>query len=373
MVLWLGLSLLAGAEQEKAQGVEMFTMKLPQEVHEAVENYFLRPRTPSPESLSTSANIEVQFAKTISLSFVYESAGYKNSVGYFTYDEDGTVLEQHVVFGNFSGTGPGLHGGGTLNPGDTITIGSFAPGERVGFFVIANGFTHPNGHRWYSLPEHNRDGKDHDSAVVLENIGTLIGFEDLWNLADRDYNDVMMLVTTVLEATEPEGGAQEPRVDPFLATVTQTANLLGIDMQEAVQLISSHGLLAVKRAIRTASDEPSFWAALSGYDLVTGGGGGGSMDSGNSSQLLEFWLNHPVTGDPIDSERVLVTIAQTITTTEGMAYNILEAVMVEFNAETESYRYDFQSLSLDAGWYELCLQFSNGTSEIFAMFIPAAE
>lgn len=376
MVLWLGLSLLVVAEQEEVQGYETFTMELPSEVHEAVENHFLRPRTPSPELISTNANIDVQFAKTLSLSFVYESANFRSSVGYFTYDEDGTVLDEQIVFDNFSGTGPGLLGGGTLNPGDTVTLGSFAPGERVGFFLIANGFTNPNGHRWYTLPELNRDGKDHDAAIVLENIGTLIGFEDLWNLGDRDYNDAMMLVTTVLDAIEPEGGngrTREPRVDPFMVAITQTAHLLGIDGQEAAGIVGTYGLHSVSNALRTASDMDSFWAAMIGYDLLAGGGGGGSSDSEDASHLLEFSLSHPVTGDLIESEHVIVTIAQSVVTPEGLNYNILEVIAVSFNAETESYRYDFQSLSLDAGWYELCLQFSNGTSQIFGMFIPAAE
>lgn len=373
LVLLLGLSLLAVAEQEEARGYEVFPMELPTEVHEAVENHFLRPRTPSPELLATSANIEIQFAKTVSLSFVYESANFRSSVGYFTYDEAGTVLEQQVVFENFSGTGPGLLGGGTLNPGDTVTLGSFAPGERVGFFLIANGFNSSSGHRWYTLPELNRDGKDHDAAVALENIGTLIGFEDLWNLGDRDYNDAMMLVTTVLD--EVDGGSgrtREPRVDPFMAAVTQTAHLLGIDGQEAADIVGTYGLHSVSGALRTASDKDSFWTSVVGYDLLSGGGGG-SSDSEDASHVLEFWLSHPVTGDLIDSEHVIVTVAQSIVTPEGLKYNILEVITVSFNPETESYAYDLRSLSLAPGMYELCLHFSNGTHETFGMFIPAAE
>ncbi len=420
LVLLLGVSFLGVAEQEATGQGEIFQTGLPTEVHEAVDTQFLQPRTPSVERITTSGNLEVEFAKTVSMTFVYESAGFRNSVGYFTYDEEGTILEEHTVFENFSGTGPGLLGGGTLNPGDTMTIGSFAPGERIGFFLIANGYRNADGRRWYTLPEHNADGKDHDAVVVLENIGRLIGFEDLWNLGDRDYNDAMFLVTTAIDTLEEEGSeitideiidavaeedealaeqlqealdAQEDEEDldeeseeapvaqkkpyesPLSVATQQVRDFLGISEQQAQTLVSEHGLFAVMSALSTAVDSDSFWSGVLGYERLDNrvAGGGGASEDDPSLFMLDFQLRHPVTGELIASEHVTLTVAQSVLTSDGLLNNILDVVVVPFNHETQSYTYDLRSLSLASGFYELCLGFTNGTHEVFGVYLPASE
>lgn len=83
----------------------------------------------------------------VKVTFVNEGAGYRNSLGYFTYriQGDGSVeiLRRQLVFPNFSRSGSG----GQLLPGDTSylrdesgEIATFPVDTRIGFFLVANGW-----------------------------------------------------------------------------------------------------------------------------------------------------------------------------------------------------------------------------------------
>ena len=120
--------------------------------------------------------------------FIDEGAGYKNTFGYFVYDDDQNILYQETIFSNASETG----GGGSLNVGDTVSLGTFEAGSNIGFWLQANGYNDPNGHTYYSLDQYNPDGLRH-IAIIQDpaNERLIVGFEDLYNLGDQDYNDIV--------------------------------------------------------------------------------------------------------------------------------------------------------------------------------------
>ena len=154
-------------------------------------------------------NLHIQQDAIVSLTFIDEGAGYWNSFGYFLYDENETVLEEHILFGNASELGEG----GFLIPGDTIDIGlsynednsanSLPAGTNMGFFVESNGWGNPvyssaTNYKFYTLDNLNPDGKRHVAMVYSqESQAIIVGIEDVWyNYSDKDFNDILFTFTT---------------------------------------------------------------------------------------------------------------------------------------------------------------------------------
>lgn len=141
---------------------------------------------------ATDPNIHLLAEADITLTFIDEGAGYKNSFGYFVYDDSDNILYEQTIFSNASEAG----GGGSLLPGDTVSLGTFNEGDNIGFWVQANGYNDPNGYKYYSLDQYNPDGLRHIAIIDdPDNQRLVVGFEDLYNLGDQDYNDVVFTFT----------------------------------------------------------------------------------------------------------------------------------------------------------------------------------
>ena len=140
------------------------------------------------------------------ITFAHEGAGYRNSVGYFTYDLDdppkrsSDIDVRTVIFPNCSRTGSG----GTLEVGNRVYLGSFPAGTGVGWFLVPNGWngagvTDRSTTR-YSVDDCNRftRKKFRKHAVLLANPVRkflVLGFEDLNRPAgDEDFNDAVFIV-----------------------------------------------------------------------------------------------------------------------------------------------------------------------------------
>lgn len=157
-------------------------------------------------------NIHITELADVSITFVHEDAGYKNSLGFFTYNTNNPpanknrITDHIVLLPNASLAGSG----GSLQSGDTIQLGRFAAGKSISWFLVADGF---NKNRipkvdtskpiYYSLnhlnPESQNAKKQH--AVQLYDIPTqkfVIGFEDInrqTGNSDNDFNDLIFYVT----------------------------------------------------------------------------------------------------------------------------------------------------------------------------------
>jgi len=95
---------------------------------------------------------------TIDAIFLWEGAGFENTIGYYTFQEnpDGsiTILDRNLIFPNLS-----FPPKGTMATGDTLTLRNadgtfrtFQPGEHVGFFLVADGWrTEPLVQSWDPL------------------------------------------------------------------------------------------------------------------------------------------------------------------------------------------------------------------------------
>lgn len=207
-------------------------------------------------------NLLVTEKATVSVTFLWEGAGYKNSFGYFTYTLDGgsiQIVDRQLVFPNASFADPSKGwGGGQLATGDTVTLRDasgavrvFPVGTRIGFFIVSNGWssTLP----WWdaaspavpslspatnasvasgvytTLDELNPEisvgrGDVARHVAMVRMAGTpgfingedsiVIGMEDLRRSgsADNDFNDVMFLVRSTPEASILQ--TPLPKVDP---------------------------------------------------------------------------------------------------------------------------------------------------------------
>ncbi len=71
-----------------------------------------------------------------SIVFIDEGAGYRNALGMYNIGDDGAVSNVQILFPNSSKAGSG----GELIPGESSVEIDFQAGDKVGFFVVSNGF-----------------------------------------------------------------------------------------------------------------------------------------------------------------------------------------------------------------------------------------
>ncbi len=189
--------------------------------------------TPEPE-------IIVKEGAEVFVTFYHEGAGYKNTLGYYTYDGDTNrsrpqslqdIKDEGVVL--FANTSL-LYSGGDLIPETTVSLGHLSSGTKVIFFLVSNGWKGSStGVRssydwiftsWSPLNKEydatsTKEVPDHKHVALLwKGTGAgnilLMGFEDILrtsNSCDHDYNDVLFAVSSsplsaLTDTTEVETG-----------------------------------------------------------------------------------------------------------------------------------------------------------------------
>jgi len=225
-------------------------------------------------------NISLSAESQLAVTFINEGAGYRNSLGYFTFNDDtfdgltfGDIdtdnssristseiaaisgVSTNMVFPNASLS----YSGGMLNQGDTYVLGGgsidftedswmindgtlFDAGTNVGFFLSTNAWndygdvgtvdgwdgTAGDPNVYYTLdflnPENDAnatiDTLDYTTRHIAltfesEDRNTLImGFEDLYQLGDADFNDAVFLVRS-----DPTGAMGGTNVEVYSAPV----------------------------------------------------------------------------------------------------------------------------------------------------------
>ncbi len=82
-------------------------------------------------------NFKVTEAATAKVTFNYETAGYKNALGVYKIAADGSISGVQILFANASLKGSG---GDLVSGVSSVDVGVEA-GERLGFFVVPDGFS----------------------------------------------------------------------------------------------------------------------------------------------------------------------------------------------------------------------------------------
>ncbi len=173
------------------------------------EGYPVPTYNPHLISSGYDTDVRVLDSADVWVTFVQEGAGYRNVLGFFTYDINNPYQSAPpkeditIVFPNVSAQ----FSGGGLVTGDRVKIGTFPANTGIGWVLMANGW---NGSsvtdgNWilYSNPDFNPevDSTLRYHNVLLndtENDLIVLGFEDIrrdYASCDNDFNDAIFYVT----------------------------------------------------------------------------------------------------------------------------------------------------------------------------------
>ena len=183
----------------------------------------------NPEYLATGNQTDVLITELadVWVTFVHEGAGWKNALGFYTYDlssppvTTADIAAHTIIFPNVSYAGSG----GGLQSGDRVRIGQFPAGTGIGWFLVSNGWNGAgvgNGNYVvYSNPDFNPEASSNlrQHNVLLTDPDRellLLSFEDVnreWSSVDNDFNDAVFYVaanpytalvtSNVVAATDP--------------------------------------------------------------------------------------------------------------------------------------------------------------------------
>lgn len=161
----------------------------------------------NPQYLENEAVTDIHITESaeVFVTFIHEGAGYKNSLGFFTYDtvsgppnnvrdRDITIIFPNVSYEN---------SGGGLNSGDKVKIGTFEAGTSIGWVIIADGYSLSNSsvgsgkNTFYSVDYLNPEDPNNNQHVVQIDFEerVVFSFEDLPRTSgDNDFNDAIFSV-----------------------------------------------------------------------------------------------------------------------------------------------------------------------------------
>lgn len=159
----------------------------------------------------TTVDLNIVALADVWITFVGEGAGYRNSLGYYTYTtgnppkNESEIAKIKFIFPNASLP----NSDGNLQSGSKVNIGRFSPGTSIGFVVIADGWDYntqtvsQNANRFYTTsacnPETDNELKKH-SVLLFDNILNLfvIGMDDQNREegSDQDLNDILFYASS---------------------------------------------------------------------------------------------------------------------------------------------------------------------------------
>ncbi|MDV7186825.1 DUF4114 domain-containing protein [Lutibacter sp. TH_r2] len=193
---------LEESDNVSTETLELISNSLP-------ESYPVPEYNPHYITSGYETDIHIEDNADVWVTFVSEGAGYRNVLGFYTYDIDNPITSAPepeditIIFPNVSALGSG----GGLETGNKVNIGRFSPGTGIGWVLLANAWNGSNvtSGLWqlYSNPtfnpESNSELQYHN--VLLndpENERIILGFEDIrrdYNSCDNDFNDAIFYVT----------------------------------------------------------------------------------------------------------------------------------------------------------------------------------
>lgn len=162
-----------------------------------------------PQYISNGSDTDIRITEDadVWVTFVDEGAGYRNTLGFYTYTggpRKPNAEEITIIFPNVSKIGSG----GGLGEGFKVHLGRFSAGTNIGWVLIADGFRNgkvTNGN-WilYSTPDFNPEG---NASLRYHNVllkdeaeqKMVLGFEDIrrdYGNCDQDFNDAIFYITT---------------------------------------------------------------------------------------------------------------------------------------------------------------------------------
>jgi len=204
---------------------EMISNSLP-------ESYPVPDYNPQYITSGYDTDIKINSDADVWVTFVSEGAGYRNVLGFYTYDLNNPIVSPPnkeditIIFPNVSALGSG----GGLQVGDKVKIGNFKAGTGIGWVLLANAWSSSSqtvGNGLWDLysnpnfnPEVNTSLKHHNVLLAdPDNERVILGFEDIrrdYNSCDNDFNDAIFYVTA---------NPYEAIITTNFADVTESSNV----------------------------------------------------------------------------------------------------------------------------------------------------
>lgn len=262
------------------------------------ESYPVPDFNPHYISSGYDTDINVKEQADIWVTFVSEGAGYKNTLGFYTYDTRNPITttpnpeDITIIFPNISAKGSG----GELEAGNKVNIGSFPPNTSIGWVLLANAwangcvgagnwslFSNPNFN-----PESNPVLQYHNVLLSdMDNERIILGFEDIrrdYASCDQDFNDALFYIT----ASPYSAIKNENYAAIESATNVTSANDGGLE---------SNGDLAkliAKRNFNRAKGNTFHNKKATQLKFVSGGRSGKGLNASSTSNSLDQYF--PSTG-----------------------------------------------------------------------------
>lgn len=175
------------------------------------ESYPVPDYNPQYITAGYDTNIELTEAADVYVTFISEGAGYRNVLGFYTYDLNNPLTsapndeDVTIIFPNVSALGSG----GGLQTGDKVKIGSFEANTGIGWVLLANAWSatyQTVGFGYWTLfsdpdfnPESDPNLQHHNVLLSdVENERVILGFEDIRrdrSNCDNDFNDAVFYIT----------------------------------------------------------------------------------------------------------------------------------------------------------------------------------
>ena len=200
-----------GTPKYSAEEVEGFDSKTLENINVSLPEYQNVPLKHPEYIQGTPANININKDAEVYVTFLSEGASYRNVLGFYTFPTGKNPVKINEIESNLTIIFPNCSlpgSGGNLRAGTKVTIGKFASGISIGWFVISNGFNGINqpgsgNGTFYSDPILNPES---DSLLRRHNVllidpltkKTILGFEDMARDkgADNDFNDVLFSIAS---------------------------------------------------------------------------------------------------------------------------------------------------------------------------------
>lgn len=175
--------------------------------------------------ITADPNIKLLADAQVNVIFVDEDAAYRNAVGCFVTTLEPSAITsaasiedgKQMIFPNASKVGSG----GTLVRGDSrlLSPNPLPAGSYIGTYFRQNGYDYPDNPQFYTIQALNQDGKGHFAVFVDDvNEKIVIALEDLTNLGDKDFNDVVLILDVKPFAAADISGL--PRMSDLLNAIS---------------------------------------------------------------------------------------------------------------------------------------------------------
>ena len=236
LFLALGASLFAGVSSASATGFNRAATN-PTEFHDIINQFQQFARTEAQainleelgarrldvNSLGVNS-LQLTYTQDVDVYFINEGANYRNQLG---MTSTGTTNFDQIIFNDITCTtncsyngyrAPsnqfGTPDGRALQVGDYYNVGTIQAGSSLDFYLGQGSYGKNPGkfNTWYTDTTRNSDKIQHLLAYEYQNY-LVLGWEDMTNGGDLDYNDVVFVVD-IGEANLdniPTEGAPEPQ------------------------------------------------------------------------------------------------------------------------------------------------------------------